>query len=167
MIGSQPTINFYKIYTQQEHLQPLSAGRERRVADKTSGNLQIGHLLLICWMVNLLPRALGQWLGHLRVLPPSAPPVNDAGVSKSQILWSRRSYSVTGNGVFFYSEVLSPALGELGRSCPGEPLSRPSEEKEIHRFLTKYRLKSIGVRKSTQMRNFKLSRTFFPANSSN
>ena len=37
------------------------------------------------WSVYLL-RVLIQQLGHLRVLPPSTPPVNDAGVSKSQIL---------------------------------------------------------------------------------
>jgi len=36
----------------QEHLQPLSAGRERRAADKISGKLQIGHWPLICRMVS-------------------------------------------------------------------------------------------------------------------
>ena len=52
-------------------LQALKAG----AAHKTSQR-RIGHL----------PKAPRQQLGHLRVMPPSTPPVNDAGVSKSQIL---------------------------------------------------------------------------------
>jgi len=48
----------------------------RGAADKTSQR-RIGHL----------PKAPRQRLGHLGVMPPSTPPVNDTGVSKSQILW--------------------------------------------------------------------------------
>ena len=50
-------------------------GKSGGAADKTSQR-RIGHL----------PKAPRQQLGHLRVMPPSTPPVNDAGVSKSQIL---------------------------------------------------------------------------------
>jgi hypothetical protein len=62
--------------TYSQNVQLLTIGRERRAADKTSGKLQIGHLPLVCRMSSLLPRAL--WL--------STPLVNDASVSKSQIL---------------------------------------------------------------------------------
>ncbi|KAF8964945.1 hypothetical protein BDZ97DRAFT_1757610 [Flammula alnicola] len=43
------------------------------------------------WTSADLPTRLREGLGHLRELPPSTPPVNDAGVSKSQIFTDTRT----------------------------------------------------------------------------
>ena len=81
---------FYKLHTQRERLKHLLnvnpynrwEGKMGGAADKT---ISAPNWLSADWS-NQLPKTLTQRLCHLREMPPFTPPVNDAGVSKTQIL---------------------------------------------------------------------------------